>query len=195
MRAVTYPRPGFGAGRFGCTVAGKGGCAGTPDARRSNEAAMQREILADGTVLQMGADGCTVLQRLASGVILFTAVGAFETTALDSPMKEFDRELEAAGSLTLFLNLTERRGVAHSSRQVWSDWGRRHRDRIRAHVLVRSKLVDMALSVMAMLAGGVRLKSYSDVRAFEAAIAQEVPGFRRLPDLPAKARTAAAARP
>jgi hypothetical protein len=40
------------------------------------------------------------------------------------------------------------------------------------------------ISVIAMMAGGIKLKSYSDVREFEAAIAREVPGFQRLPPLP-----------
>jgi len=150
---------------------------------------MKREVTPDGTVLYLGEAGCAVLQRLARGVLLITAVGDFETPSASETMKDFENELEVGGKLVLFINLLERKSVASSSRQSWSEWARKHRDRLRSHVLVRSKLVDMAISVIAMLAGGVSVKSYSNVADFEAAIAREVPGFRRLPPLPPKARS------
>ena len=53
-------------------------------------------------------------------------------------------------------------------------------------MLVRTRLMDMAISVLGMLIGG-GIKTYSDEAGFEAAIARAVPNFRQLPkfaDLP-----------
>ena len=47
-------------------------------------------------------------------------------------------------------------------------------------MLVRSRMMDMAISVLGMLIGG-GIKTYSDEASFEAAIAKPVPSFRKLP--------------
>jgi hypothetical protein len=149
---------------------------------------MLRETLKDGTVLYLGRSGCAVFQRLAKGVLLITPVGEFDTLSPEHTMREFENEMEAAGSLSLYINLLERKTAASTTRKAWSEWARKNRDRIRSHVLVRSKIVDMAISVIAMLAGGMPVRSYSNVAEFEASIAREVPGFRKLPPVPARAR-------
>ncbi len=48
-------------------------------------------------------------------------------------------------------------------------------------MFVRSRMMDMAISVLGMLVGG-GIKAYSDLASFERAIAENVPGFRRLPE-------------
>lgn len=151
---------------------------------------MSREVLGDGTIVYGGAAGRGVVQRLAPGVLLFTALGDFDVPLAEGPMADFDREIEEHGSLVLCLNLLERKAIASGSRKPWTEWAAKHRGKIHAHLLMRSKLVGMAISVMAMLAGGIPLTCYSELADFEEAIARLVPGMRRLPPIPARARAA-----
>jgi len=54
-------------------------------------------------------------------------------------------------------------------------------------MLVRSRIMDMARSVLGMVVGGGMIKAHSDVGQFEALISEQVPRFRHLPtfaDLP-----------
>ena len=152
-------------------------------------ATLRRETFADGTILYTGEmDGFGTVQRLGPGVVLMTAAGDFQAPIEDGPMQDFERELSAHGSLVLYLNLMDRKRVENSSRKQWTDWASANRERLQAHLLMKSKLVGMAINVMAMLAGGLPLTTYADVASFERAIAKDVPGFRRLPQIPAKAR-------
>lgn len=153
---------------------------------------MNRETLNDGTVVYSDDTGRAVLQRLAPGVLLLTSIGEFQVSFTNGPMQDFDREIAEHGSLAMYLNLLERKAVASSSRKPWTEWAAKNRNKIRVHVLMKSKLVGMAITVMAMLAGGLQLTTYSDVAELERAIARDVPSFRRLPPLPAKARVAGA---
>jgi len=50
-----------------------------------------------------------------------------------------------------------------------------------SHVLVRSKLVEMAMSIVAMLVGGGILKLYSSPPAFLAVVREAAPNFLELP--------------
>jgi hypothetical protein len=152
---------------------------------------MKRESLPDGTVIYGGGGGAAVMMRLAPGVVLLTAHGTFEVSTSEGPMKDFDEELSRHGKLVLCLDMSNRKSVAKSSRDDWIAWARRNRQKLHVLLLVQSKLVDMAISVMAMLAGGMPLQSFSDVRAFERAIAREIPGFQRIPAIPPRATTIA----
>lgn len=152
---------------------------------------MSREVLGEGTIVYAGPGGRAVVQRLAPGVLLMTALGDFAVPLEDGLMRDFDREIEEHGSLVLCLNLLDRKAISAGSRKPWTDWATKNRGKIRVHVLMRSKLVGMAISVMAMLAGGIPVTTYSEVAEFEEAIARLVPGLRRLPPLPARARIGA----
>ncbi len=147
-------------------------------------AMVRRDVLPDGTVVYSTHEGMAFCHRLAAGVLLLSAVDDFRSPETGGPMVDFDREIRDHGSLSLFFDLRARKTVARTSRDNWAEWSKRNRDRLRLRLLVTSKLVDMAVSVMAMLAGGIPMKSFTDVAEFERAIAAEVPGFRRLPPLP-----------
>jgi hypothetical protein len=144
-----------------------------------------RQKLSDGTIIYTGGGGSGVLRRLAPGVLLLSVHDAFAAPPTEGPMRDFEAELEQAGKLTLFLDLSNRKTISAGSREGWAGWVRKNQGRLSSHVLVKSKLVDMAISVIVMMAGGLSVKSYTDVIEFEAAIAKEVPGFEHLPSPPA----------
>lgn len=105
--------------------------------------------------------------------------GPFE----DGPMCDFDRELDAHGSLDLFMDMRYVERGSRKSREPWKEWARRNRARHRSHILVRSSLLHMAISVIAMASGTV-MHSYSDEALFMAELGTKARGLRGLPEIP-----------
>ncbi len=154
---------------------------------------MSREIQFDRSILFTSPGGAALVSFLAPGVLLLTGAGGYQPTAAEGPMPDMDQEIARAGKLVLFLNMLDRERLSGGSREMWLPWLKRHHGKIETHVLVRSKLLDMAMTVMAIVGGGVTLKSYSSPDEFVKAIARVVPGFTRLPVVPAKSRASSVA--
>src|SRR5690348_9066369 len=97
---------------------------------------------------------------------------------------EFEQEILQAGPLTVFADVRGIRRMSSEVRDFSLSWGRRHRDDIRnATILVGSKIVDMAMSILAMLLGGGLIKVVSDPAAFLELIRKVDPQFAALPEL------------
>lgn len=105
--------------------------------------------------------------------------GPFE----DGPMCDFDREISRSGSLELFMDMRMVERGSRKSREPWKAWASENRTRQRSHILVRSSLLHMAISVIAMASGTVT-QSYSDEALFFAELKTIAPGLRALPSLP-----------
>jgi hypothetical protein len=97
------------------------------------------------------------------------------------------RAMPPGGTLIAFVNLSAQTGQASDAREWWAEWAKAHRGQLECtHILVRNRIMDMAISVLGMLIGG-GIKAHSEQASFEAAITAAVPGFRQLPkyaDLP-----------
>jgi hypothetical protein len=98
---------------------------------------------------------------------------------------ELDRELERAGQLTVFADLRESPRMPAKSRDLIAKWVRRHQVRLNtSHVLVHSKLMEVAMSVVAMLVGGGMIKVYSKADVFLALVRKTAPKLNELPSVP-----------
>ena len=132
----------------------------------------------------------TVFTHLAPGTVLTTAIGYNTGDSAPLLTAEMTKAIPPGGKLFTFVNLSLQTGQASAAREWWADWVKRNREQLGpTHMLVRSKVMDMAISVTAMIIGGGMIKSHSSLASFEAAIATQVPGFRSLPvfdDLPAQ---------
>jgi hypothetical protein len=126
---------------------------------------------------------------LSSGVLLLTGSGSRSSSAEDGRaelalLKELDSELKRAGTLTVFADLREMPRMSAQSRDLAATWMRENRANIKAsHVLVRSKLVEMALSIVGMLVGGGILKLYSRPDAFLDLVREAAPKVTALPTM------------
>jgi hypothetical protein len=139
----------------------------------------------DGTVLIWGPTGAAiVLHRLAPGVVYLVGIRSFDGPFEDGPMLDFNREIEAHGSVELFFDLRTVERGSRRSREPWKEWSTRNGKRHRSHLLVRSSLLHMAISVIAMAAGTVTT-SYVDEAAFLNELKKRVAGLRALPPIPA----------
>jgi hypothetical protein len=139
----------------------------------------------DGTVLIWGTTGAgVVIHRLAPGVLHLVGIRNFDGPFEDGPMSDFDREIEAHGSLELFLDVRNVDRGSRKSREPWKEWAAKNVKRHRTHLLVRSSLLSMAISVIAMTSGTIT-ETYADEAAFLAELKRQVPGLRALPPVPA----------
>lgn len=144
-----------------------------------------RTKLADGSI-ELSAPGALLrLTRLRPGVVLLVQLGN-DDDMTRAVFTDFEEEIRNAGSLTVFADVRHIRRMSPELRDFSLSWGRRNRSEIRlATILVGSKIVDMAMSILAMLLGGGLIKIVSDARLFEELVRKKVPEFGGLPSLTA----------
>lgn len=151
------------------------------------ESVTQRSVLADGSLYFRTSKFTQVVTRLAPGRMLVTGIGYNDGRCAPLITEEMSRSVPAGGKLFPFVNLSAQTGQASEAREWWAEWVKANRAQLDCtHMLVQSRMMDMAISVLGMLIGG-GIKAHSQRASFEAAITAAVPGFRHLPayaDLP-----------
>jgi hypothetical protein len=144
--------------------------------------------LKDGSTCFVASKFVQVFTRLAPRKILISGFGYNDGAVVRHVIGELEKELGGGNTVTIFVNLLEESGNSASTREAWATWAREHRSAIEStHILFRSRLMEMAISIVAMLVGGGTIKAYSNLREFEQSVQSRVPGLRSLPvfrDLP-----------
>ena len=158
---------------------------GTADQQR---AAGIREVQPDGSVLIVGPNVRFRVLVLKPAFMLMVAKGGArgpgDAAAELALLREFEIELERSGMLTVFADLRESTRMGGESREATATWMRKYQGRINAsHVLVRSKLMEMAMSIVAMLVGGGVIKMYSRPQVFLDLLRQTAPKLVKLPTI------------
>lgn len=123
------------------------------------------------------------------GIVLASAQGEVadekDGSAEAAVLAELETEIGRAGTLTLFADLRQSPRVPAASREKLAEWTRRHRARIRpSHVLVRSKLMEMAMSILTMLIGDRLFDVYTQPAPFLALLRGAAPKLTELPAVP-----------
>jgi len=122
---------------------------------------------------------------LAPGYVLMTALGYNDGRSAPLITAEMTLAIPEQAKLVVFVNLAGETGQASVAREWWAAWVKHNRPRLGStHILVRSKMMDMAISVLGMIVGGGNVKAYSNVPSFEAMIKEHLRGFVRLPTFP-----------
>ncbi len=148
-----------------------------------------RRQQADGSLVFFGAALRVRFVTLKPGFVLVTAhgeaLGERDRQAELALTTELDRELERAGTLTVFADLRQSPRMPAKSRDLMAQWLRRHQARLSAsHVLVHSKFMEMAMSIVAMLVGGGMVKVYSKPDVFLSLVRKVAPKLTELPCVP-----------
>lgn len=148
-----------------------------------------RRVQTDGSVLFCGSNLRVRVATLKPGVVLVSAHGEViddeDVKAEAAMLAEFDQELERAGTFTMFADLRESPRMPAASREKIAKWTRRHQARLLpSHVLARSKLLEMALSIITMLVGGGLFKVHSNPQTFLALVKKVAPKLNELPRAP-----------
>jgi hypothetical protein len=148
------------------------------------ETITQRGTLTDGSLCFRTSKFTQVVTRLAPARVLVAGIGYNDGRCAPLITEELDRVIARDGKLTAFVDLSRQTGQASIGREWWAEWAKKNRPTLLGtHMLVKNRLMDMAISVLGMLVGG-GIHTYSTTAAFEAAVAKEVPGFRNLPTYP-----------
>jgi hypothetical protein len=139
-----------------------------------------RETLPDGTLLIAGPNLRLRVAVLRPGVVLVSAQGEVkhpdDVSAELTLLRELEAELDHAHQLTLFADLRESERMPSTSRDRLATWARRHEARpFKAHVLVRSTLLEMAISIISMLVGTSRVEMHVRAPAFWALVKESAP--------------------
>lgn len=152
--------------------------------KASAETVTQRSTLADGTKCFRTSKFTQLVTLLAPGIVLVTGIGYNSGASAPLVTEEVERAIPAQGKVLSFVNLSLQTGQASAAREWWIEWSKQHRPRIEGvHILVRSRIMDMAISVIRMFVGGL-IHSHSEPESFEAAIRERVPSFQGLPTFP-----------
>ena len=153
---------------------------------------VERTVGADGAI-HLVDDGCAArVELLKPGVFFGTMVGA-STTELDKQvMSELEREIARRGSIRLYFDGRAQSRLRPRTKDVAVEWGKKHMGRIDAHLLLNSKLLEMALRVIGMFVG-MPIHIYSNESEFLALVKREAPNFGPLPIIPVRHAKAEAA--
>ncbi|MDQ2642452.1 MAG: hypothetical protein M3020_01460 [Myxococcota bacterium] len=148
-----------------------------------------RRVQADGSVLLRGPNLRVRVAVLKAGVVLASADGevldAKDQTVEAAVLEELEKEMRRAGTLTLFADLRNSPRVPAPSREKLAEWAKRHRARMLAsHVLVQSKLMEMAVSIVSMLIGQRVFEVYTRPAAFLRLLQKVAPKLTELPTVP-----------
>ena len=140
---------------------------------------LRARTLADGTSIVESDRGAVTLSRLAPGFVLFACRGVLSGKFYDPMVAVAQRELDAHGKLTMFVDGWDLKSVDTAFREHWTEWFKPNRDRFAMRLLVRTKLMEMAASLANLLTGLAVIKTYSSVTAWEATCAADFPAFRK----------------
>lgn len=135
--------------------------------------------LADGSRLFVHPQGCLQLHDLGGGVALHVCTGilVFARHVQD----DGERLIAAYGRAIFFVDSHEAKMMTTEFRDSMTSWVKKRADVAQSHLLIRSKLWEMAISVAKLIVGADSLFVYSNVQAWEAAGRRFAAGFRRRP--------------
>jgi len=156
-----------------------------PLSKQRAEAVTRRSTLADGSLCFRTSKFTQVVTPLALGCVLVTGVGYNSGECAPLITAELARAIPAGGKLSTFVDLSGQTGQASIAREWWADWVKQNRAQLETtHMLVRSRMMDMAISVLVMIIGSEMVRTHSNSATFQRAISERLSGFKALPTFP-----------
>jgi hypothetical protein len=97
-------------------------------------------------------------------------------------IRELEAEMDANAPVSVFVDVRASDRMDSAGREEWSTFGKRRRNELQSVlVLVRSKLLEMAFSVMSMFLGGDLIRIVASEEPFLTEIRKKAPTLRSLP--------------
>jgi hypothetical protein len=141
---------------------------------------MRIRQLPDDSVLYIDAQGAMQSHTFGKGVVLHVRRGIMHAEFAKYVMQDGERALAAARRFILMVDAYDAKMHTTEFREVMTDWFAAHPEAY-VHMLIRSKLLEMALNVSNLALGASRAKVYYDAELWESIGRQEVPTFERRP--------------
>lgn len=136
----------------------------------------------DGGILLRDEACVARLETLSEEVLLVTMAGRGSVKVDNHVMAQIDKMLEVSHKVRLYCDMRGFTRMAPGTRETAVAWGKGTDGRVLAHVLVNSKIVEMALSVVSMLSGNP-IKMFSNETQFSMCLHREGFGIVPLPYL------------
>jgi hypothetical protein len=143
---------------------------------------VQRTTLAGGTVVLKGDRNVITIIQLAPGVLFLQPVGVTSPEVDRLIFEELERAIEKSGKIDVFVDSRGQPRISRETRDLAGEWSKGKNDKVKAHLLVNSRFIEMALAVISMVSGNP-ISTYSTEERFVTTIQKRVPTFR-LPALP-----------
>jgi hypothetical protein len=137
--------------------------------------AIQREVRGDGTVRLQGAACTFTFVRLRPGALLVRIAGNDKGELGTAPIDEICAEIARFGQIELFIDASEAVGADRQASDLWTAWFRDNQAKLkRVSIVATSKLVHLVVSISKLVSNtGDLIRIYSDIAAFEQAMARE----------------------
>ncbi|NUP11113.1 MAG: hypothetical protein HOW73_34140 [Polyangiaceae bacterium] len=140
---------------------------------------METRQLEDGCRLYIDGTSELHARELGRGVLVHSSLGPAPGVFAKVVIDDGERMLKTFGRCVFMVDAFESKRMSTEFREQMTKWLTANRDRVRVHILLDSKLMEMAINVANLVIGTVTARAYSDVAAWEKAGASEHPGFRR----------------
>lgn len=128
---------------------------------------LRSESLADGVTRLSSEKGSVAYSFPQPDVVLARYAGVLTAELYTGAVEIMARRLAVRPTLRMFADLGDIEDYDAGFREGWAGWFRAHRQSIgELHVLFRSRLVGIGLTVIGVATGG-RILTYSDRAAFE----------------------------
>jgi hypothetical protein len=140
---------------------------------------MQTKNLPDGSRLHHDPQGVMQVHDFGGGVSLHVRRGIMTADFAAFVIEDGERQMKKFGRFVLMVDGTETKMHTTEFREVMTNWFRTRETAV-VHMLIRSKLLDMALTVANLTMGSARAKAYMDADEWEAVGRREALAFKRL---------------
>jgi hypothetical protein len=138
--------------------------------REAGKATLRSESLANGATRLFSEKGAVAYSFPQPDVVLARYSGMLTAELYTEVVDIMARRLAVRPTLRLFADLGDITDYDAGFREGWAGWFRAHRKSVgELHVLFRSRLVGIGLTVIGVATGG-NITTYSDRAAFERAV-------------------------
>jgi hypothetical protein len=141
---------------------------------------MKVKRLDDASVVYSDSSGVMQVHDFGKGVSLHVRSGVMTLDFARYVIEDGERQLRKSGRYVLMVDGLETRMHTTEFRETMTRWFRDHENAM-VHMLIRSRMLEMALNVANLVMGVSRAKAYFSVDVWEAAGRRETPSFARRP--------------
>jgi hypothetical protein len=141
---------------------------------------MQILELPDRTTLYLSERGAMQTHDLGHGIVLHVSTGILDGEFVQYVVGDGEKQLAKHRRCVFMVDTYDGKSVTSDFRDGVGAWFRAHRNDVEAHLLLRSKLIEMAVNVTNLVMKSA-FKVYSDPREWEAVARRDLGTFRRRP--------------
>jgi hypothetical protein len=115
---------------------------------------------------------------LGKGVVLSTVRGLQSDELAPLILEEAEAQLRRFNRVVFFVDARESRQMTTAFREQMTAWFAAHKEVATVHMLLHSKLLEMALNLANLATGTATARAYANLASWEAAGQKEILGFK-----------------